>query len=52
MNVLEIIRSKFWSYRHLVKCIRNKLYCKMERRERKKTKRRDGYRESERERNR
>ena len=31
MNVLERIRSKFWSYRLLVKCRRNKLYWKMER---------------------
>ena len=29
--MLEIIRSKVWSYRLLVKCRRNKLYYKMER---------------------
>ena len=31
MNVLERIRSRFWSYRLPEKCRRNKLYCKMER---------------------
>ena len=40
MNVLERIRSKFWSYRLLVKCRRNKLYCKMEREREREEKRR------------
>ena len=54
MNVLERIRSKFWSYRLLVECRRNKLYCKMEREtgeeREKKEREREGYiyRESER----
>ena len=46
MNVLERIRLKFWSYRLLVKCRRNMLYCKMEierdRRERERGKREKG----------
>ena len=31
MNVLERIRSEFCSYRLIVKCRRNKLYCKIKR---------------------
>ena len=56
MNVLETIRLKFWSYRLLVKCKRNKLYCMMERekgrvREREREKReRDIEKEKERKR--
>ena len=41
MNVLERIRSKFWSYRLLVECRRNKLYCKMERERQEREK--EGY---------
>ena len=47
--------SKVWSYRLLVKCRRNKLYCKMERergreRERREREKGEGYIESESER--
>ena len=45
MNVLERIRSKFLSYRLLVKCRRDKLYCKMEReRDRRERERGEGER--------
>ena len=34
MNLLERIRSKFWSFRLLGKCRRKKLFCKKEKEER------------------
>ena len=52
MNVLERIRSKFLKYRLLVKCRRNKLYCKLEIKGEEREREREREREIERERER